>query len=83
MKRRPLGSFPSLNINGQEITDPKLVMNTFAQHYSSVSSNDSDPAALKTELQKLESKFNFDSDKIYFDSDSEIYNKPFTMYGLT
>ena len=77
LKRKPPGSFPSLNVNGQEITDPKTVMNTFAQHYSSVSSNDSYPAVLRTELQELESNCNFDSDN------SEIYNKPFTMYELT
>ena len=52
-------------------------MNTFAQHYSSVSAKDSHPAPLRAELQKLASKCNFDSDK------SEIYNKQFTKQELT
>ena len=52
-------------------------MNTFDQHYSSVSTNDSYPAPIKADLHKLPSERNFDLDN------SDIYNKPFTKYELT
>ena len=59
LKRRPPWSFPALNFNGQEITDPKLMMNTFVRYYSSVSSNDSYHCS---RAAKIENKCNFDSD---------------------
>ena len=77
LKRSPPGPFPTLNVNGQEITDPKLVMQSFAQHYASVSADTTFPDTLKSRLQNLAISCDFSSDN------TEIYNTPFTLHELT
>ena len=77
LKRPPPGPFPSLKVNGQEITDPELVMNTFAQHYATVSANNTFSETLKKRLENLANSCDFTS------QNNEIYNKPFTIHELT
>ena len=66
-----------LNVNGQEITDPQDVMNAFAQHYASVSANNTFPESLQSRQRNLANSCDFTS------NNTEIYNKPFTLRELT
>ena len=66
-----------LNVNGQEITEPQAVMNTFAQHYVSVSANNTFPESLQSRHRNLANSCDFTS------NNTEIYNKPFTLHELT
>ena len=77
LKRSPPGPFPTLNVNGQQITEPKIVMQHFAQHYAAVSANSSFPTTLKTRLENLANSCDFTS------NNTEIYNQPFTLHELT
>ena len=77
LKRPPPGPFPTLKVNGQEITDPEQVMKEFAQHYASVSANNTFPLPLKSRLENLANSCDFTS------NNTEIYNRPFTLHELT
>ena len=52
-------------------------MQSFAQHYASVSADTTFPDALKSRLQNLAISCDFSSDN------TEIYNTPFTLHELT
>ena len=77
LKRPPPGPFPSLKVNGQEITDPEHVMQEFAQHYASVSADSTFPPPLRSRLENLANSCDFTS------NNTEIYNKLFTLHELT
>ena len=77
LKRPPPGPFPSLKVNGQEITDPEQVMHEFAKHYASVSADSTFPPPLRSRLENLANSCDFTS------NNTEIYNKPFTLHELT
>ena len=52
-------------------------MNTFAQHYASVSANNTFPESLQSRHRNLANSCDFTS------NNTEIYNKPFTLHELT
>ena len=75
-KRPSRGPFPQLKVGGQTITDPKEVMDNFADHYSSVADNNS-------YTQKAKDQAEWSKNNTFLDSpNDEYYNLPFTMVEL-